>query len=417
MLKRYSYMDSKIGRAAFLVFLFVLLLLARDTLITSVIVGFTKSQLLMLGVICLVGLGFLVVHRKNWKALVTDKRMLVMALSSVVILLPMVVKQDWQMMYFSILFCLLFAVFLTWFRSLEEVAKIYLVILTLLGVYSLITTYFGKALANAGVLTVPQFVNSKDYPFYNFGLSYAVTWPAWYRNNGIFREPGVYQYFLILALYLHNYVCTWRKPWQYWTINACLAVTMLSTFATGGVLELALLALVVFFDKEMYRDKRIVAVVVVLLVLLAVLVGVVIVQRGPLYWEIRGMVIEKFTPREESFSERTEAVLADIGFFLSNPIFGEKLSTVLHSVANNTTSTLVMLAAFGIGGGLLQTAAWFALIWDKNRKLWVNLALVPILFLSFNTQNLTTDVFFWLFPMMALTERCVPLLENRKKKV
>lgn len=416
-MKRYSYMNSKIGRAAFALFLFILLLLARDTLITSVVLGFTKSQVLMLGVVALAGLGFLVVCRKEWKGVLTDKRMVLMALSSVVILLPMVVKQDWQMMYFSILFCLLFGIFLTYFRSVEEVAKIYLVILCALGVYSVITTYLVKELANAGILNVPQFVNSKDYPFYNFGLSYAVTWPAWKRNNGIFREPGVYQYFLILGLYLHNYKCTWRKPWQYWTINACLAVTMLSTFATGGVLELALLAMVVFFDKKMYRDKRIVAVVVVLIVLLAVLVGVVIAQKGALYWEIRGMVIEKFTPKEESFSERTEAVLADIGFFLHNPVFGEKLSTVLHAVANNTTSTLVMFAVFGIAGGLLQTAAWFALIWDQDRKLWVNLAMIPILFLSFNTQNLNTDVFFWLFPMMALTERCVPLLENRKKKV
>lgn len=416
-MKRYSYMNCRIGRPAFVVFLFVLLILARDTLITTVALGFTRSQLLMLGCICAVGLGFLFVHRKNWKAVLTDRRMLVMAVSTLLILLPMVAKRDWQMMYFSILLCLLFAVFLTYFRSLEEVAKIYVVILSVLGVYSLITTYFVKELAAAGILSVPQIVNSKNYPFYNFGLSYAVTWSAWKRNNGIFREPGVYQYFLILALYLHNYVCTWKKPWKYWTINACLAITMLSTFATGGVLELALLAVVVFFDKEMYRDKRIVAVVVVLLLLLAILVGIVIAQRGPLYWEIRGMVIEKFTPKEESFSERTEAVLADIGFFFHNPIFGEKLSTVLHSVANNTTSTLVMFAAFGIGGGLLQVEAWFALIWDNNRKRWVNVAMVPILFLSFNTQNLNTDVFFWLFPMMALTERLVPLLENRKKKV
>ena len=416
-MKRYSYMNCKIGRPAFVVFLFAMLLLARDTLITTLVLGFTKSQVLMVGLIGLVGLGFLAACRKEWKDIVTDKRMLVMAVSSVLILLPMMAKQDWQMMYFSILLCLLFAVFLTYFRSMEEVAKIYIVILTALSVYSLITTYLLKGLAAEGILPVSQIVNSKKYPFYNFGLSYVVTWSAWHRNYGIFREPGVYQYFLILALYLHNYVCSWKKPWQYWTVNFCLAITMLSTLATGGVLELALLAAVVFFDKKLYRDKRIMTVVVILLVLLAVLVGVVIAQRGALYWELRGMVIEKFKPKEENFTERTEAVLADLQFFLHNPIFGERFSTVLHSVANNTTSTMVMFAAFGIGGGLLQVAAWLALIWDPKRKLWVNLALIPILFLSFNTQNLTTDVFFWLFPMMALTERCVPLLENRKKKV
>ena len=127
-------MDSKFGRFSFVVFLFALLILARDTLITTVLLGFEKSQILMLGIVFLVGLGFLVVHRKDWKAVLTDKRILVMVLSSGLLLLPMAAKRDWQMMYFSILFCLLFAVFLTYFRSIEEVAKIYLVILCALGV-------------------------------------------------------------------------------------------------------------------------------------------------------------------------------------------------------------------------------------------------------------------------------------------
>ena len=40
------------------------------------------------------------------------------------------------------------------------------------------------------------------------------------------------------------------------------------------------------------------------------------------------------------------------------------------------------------------------------------LILLPILFLSFNTQNLVANVFFWLFPMMALVERGLPLLKK-----
>ena len=47
-----------------------------------------------------------------------------------------------------------------------------------------------------------------------------------------------------------------------------------------------------------------------------------------------------------------------------------------------------------------------------NTKLW--LILLLILFLSFNTQNLVANVFFWLFPMMALVERGLPLLKRSK---
>ena len=35
-----------------------------------------------------------------------------------------------------------------------------------------------------------------------------------------------------------------------------------------------------------------------------------------------------------------------------------------------------------------------------------------ILFMSFNTQNLVANVYFWLFPMMALVERGLPGLKK-----
>ena len=38
----------------------------------------------------------------------------------------------------------------------------------------------------------------------------------------------------------------------------------------------------------------------------------------------------------------------------------------------------------------------------------INLALLLVLFASFNTQNLIADVFFWLFPVMAVVERVLP---------
>ena len=143
---QYTLMDKKGGKAAFGVFLFAMLLLARDTLITSCLLGFTKSQILMLGIICLVGLGFLTVCQKEWKSIVTDKRMTVMALSAFLILLPMVAKRDWQMMYLSVLLCLLTAVFLTYFISFRELAKYYILILTVLGVYSIVAMWILRPL-------------------------------------------------------------------------------------------------------------------------------------------------------------------------------------------------------------------------------------------------------------------------------
>lgn len=413
-MRTYRFPENRATKILFGLFLTAMLFLARDTLVTSSILGFNKSQFLMLGLLCAAGVTFLVYNRRNLKEILLDKRMLVLLASTVIILLPMFAKRDWQMMYFSVLICLYVAVFLTYFVSLREVAKYYVIILTVLGVYSILAMWVVRPLLiDTGILTVTMFTNQMDFPFYNLGLSFVSEWYVKTRNFGIFREPGVYQYFIILALFLNNYTVEWKSGKIFWICNFALAATMLTTLATGGVAELALLALVVFIDKKLYKDKRAWLVIAVCAVILCALVAYIVMDQGNLYWELYSMVLGKFQPGEDSAMGRLDAIFADLNIFLHSPLVGENLSDVLYAATDNTTSTLILYAGFGILAGTLNVIAWLALIWQKERKLWVNLALIPVLFLSFNTQNLIADVFFWLFPYMALTERVLPRLNKK----
>ena len=405
-MRLYPFPDTKGTKVLTGLLLTALLFLARDTLVTSSILGFNRSQFLMLGLICIIGLGFLIYNRKQLKEILLDRRMAVILASAAVILLPMILKADWQMMYLSVLLCLVVSVFLTYFLSFRELAKYYILILTVLGVYSIVAMWILRPLLiDTGIVAMPVFYNQMDVMFHNFFLSFVSDSYVKTRNFGIFREPGVYQYFIILALFLNNYTVKWNSSRIYWFCNFALAATMLTTLATGGVAELGLLAIIVFFDKKLYRDKRAWIIIGVCAVVLAVLVAYIVMDQGNLYWELYSMVLGKFQPGEDSAFGRLDAIFTDLKFFLNNPIAGEKLATVLHSVTDNTTSTLILYAGFGILAGSLNVLAWFALIWQKERKFWVNLLLVPVMFLSFNTQNLIADVFFWLFPYMALTER------------
>lgn len=403
---RYPFPETKMTKVLTCLLLTALLFLARDTLVTSSILGFNRSQFLMLGLICVIGLGFLVYNRRKLKDILLDKRIGLMLTSAAVILLPMLMKGDWQMMYLSVLLCLLVSVFLTYFISFRELAKYYILILTVLGVYSIVAMWILRPLLiDTGIVTMPVFHNQMDVMFHNFFLSFVSDSYVKTRNFGIFREPGVYQYFIILALFLNNYTVKWNNSRTYWICNFALAATMLTTLATGGVAELALLAVIVFFDKKLYKDKRAWIVIGACAAVLAVLVVYIVKDQGNLYWELYSMVLGKFQPGEDSAFGRLDAIFTDLRFFLQNPIAGENLATVLHSVTDNTTSTLILYAGFGILAGSLNVLAWFALIWEKERKFWVNLLLIPVMFLSFNTQNLIADLFFWLFPYMALTER------------
>ncbi len=412
---QYRFPENKWTKGIFGLFLFAVLYLARDTLVTSSILGFYKAQFLMLGLFAAVGVAFLVVNRKKLKQILLDPRMAVLSLCFLV-LLPMVMKGDWQMMYFSILICMFCGIFLAFFLTHREVAKYYVVILTVLAAYSVLAAYLLRRLPDQGVLSVPVFYNQDGVDFYNFFLSFVSVGYLNTRNFGIFREPGVYQFFLILGLYLAHYKVTWKKEIWLWIVTAILSVTMLTTLATGGIIELGLLALVVFFDKKFYRKKWLLWMIGICLTGAVAFLIYCAVEKNTVYWVVYHTTVGKFVNQADSVTERADALMVDLRMFLADPLLGTELSSVLHAVTHNTISTPILFAVFGIAGGCLHVISWIALVWEKEQKLWVNLALLVILFMSFNTQNLIADVFFWLFPMMALTERWAPMLKKPKRR-
>jgi len=418
-LKQYPLLTSKASKALFALFLTAMLFLSRDTLFSSCLMGFAKSQFLMMGLIVLLGGIFLWVNRKDFLQILKDRRMLILTGSVFILVVPMLVKSDWQLMYFSILLCVLTAVFLTYFTNSREVAKYYVVILVVLGAYSILATYGLKPFARAEIINPPMFRNASSWRFYNFGFAYVVRSGHWHRNFGIFREPGVYQFFVLLAAFLNNYYVDWDKQWKLWTCNIVLGFTMLSTFAMGGYAELGMLVIFLFFDKKWYREKwGKIAVALVVVVIVAIAGCFFYYWNRPefvhtIFYEFYDMFI-RLTTDSASMMDRKDAIAANFQFFLQNPLVGDTIANVLHGTTHNTSSTLLLYAIFGIMGGTLNVAAWVALLWKWERKLFGNLILLLILFLSFNTQNLVANVFFWLFPMMALVERGLPLLKRSK---
>lgn len=413
-MKLYRFPENRITAALFGIFLLALLMLSRDTMLTTVILGVERAQFLTLGLVCAVGVAFLAVNRKSLKEIFTDRRMLLIIAVTLIFLLSMVIKRDWQLMYFSMLLCVYYSIFLSYFVSLKEVSRYFVVMMAIMGAYSILASYLLRIPVDSGSFAVPTFTNSHDYLFHNFGLAIVPDTYVKNRNFGIFREPGVYQYFLLVALYLHNCLLSWKHSWQTWLINGILAATMLTTFATGGIIEMALFVAVLFLDRKLYRNKSVMAAVGVLAAAALAVGAYSLATQNALYDTVHNMLAKLFTAHG-STEARLESIWVDLGIFLKNPIFGEKIATVMFSVDHNTTSTMLLYAIYGVVGGTVNVAAWVALVWERGRKLWVNLALLVILFMSFNTQNLITDVFFWLFPMMALAERGLPLLNKRSE--
>lgn len=416
----YSFPDKKVWNITVLLLLAALLLLCRDGLY-MVVLGFYPCMIASYALVGILGIAFLAVNRGRLKQIVTDRRIFLALLATVVMLLPMVLKRDWQLMYVNILLGIYIGILFSFILRLEDLAKDYVLTITVLGVLSLLALYVLRPLTDAGVLHPAIIKNAKNVEIYNYGFSFVPLTFVKNRNFGIFREPGVYQYFILLGIYLNNYRVNWDREWKLWAVNGLLAVTMLSTFATGGVIELGLLCVVMFFDKGWYKERKLQIAAAVLVAAAVGLVGYCIAVKNGLYWALYDMFM-KFRDNPESTGARVGSIFVNLEFFLKNPLLGARLYDVLHltgvsdAIVTNTSSTMILFAAYGILGGIFGILGWIALVWDRDRRLWANLALLIVLFMSFNTQNLTWDLFFWLFPMAALCQRGLPLILKSNKK-
>lgn len=415
-MRLYPFPNTKAAKALFALLMALLLYICRDSMFTTALLGVQKAYLLTVGLVGISGAAFLVHNRKHVKEILTDGRMLLCLAAGVILILPMLVKKDWQLMYVSVLVCLYIGVFFSFFVCWKTAAKYYVLIMTAVGIYSVAATYLLRMLPDRGLMHVPVFYNSIGHMFHNFGFAIVSDEYVKMRNFGIFREPGVYQYFVLLALYLNNYAVIWKKERTMWMVNGLLSLTMLSTLATGGIVELGLLAIAVFFHKKLYKSKKAWICIGILVLVAGIAMAVIVAEQGDLYWTIYGSFVSKFEPGADSSSDRVDTIVENTKFFLSSPLVGGRITAVFDTVPNNTSSSTLMFAIFGILGGLLHAVSWVALVWDGRRSVFGNVYLLVILFMAFNTQNLIANVFLWLLPMMALCQRGLPLMKESVKK-
>ena len=418
-MKYYRFPDTKLHKAAFFLFLLAMQMLSRTSMVSAVFLGFHKAQFLAIGLIAAAGIAFLFANRKDLKAVFTDSRVVAAIAIIALMVLGMLVKWDFQMLYFSILLYLLFAVFLTFFVTTQEAAVFYVLLHTLLGICTLVGMFVLKPLVQAGILPGFEFQSLGGWYMYNFGLTYTT-----YMNNeldaalrafGIFREPGLYQIFLFIAIQLNNDVVQWKKPWHMWAVDVVLFATLLMTFATGGVFALGLYIVFLFFDKKLYKNKWLCVLAAAAVVAAVSLVLIAMAQGGTWAYELVGMV-EKVINKTSSYTDRVNSIIYNAKTFFAHPVFGDRISDVIYTVDNNTATSAILFAAFGIVGGCLHVLSWVALAWKKERSVIMNLILLLILFIPFNTQNVIHDMFFWTFPVMALVEKGIPYLQTIRRR-
>lgn len=252
-------------------------------------------------------------------------------------------------LYKVIILCLSCEVVL--YIPFEEFILYFEKLLFFLAVISVIC--FGIAEINISIFSIfPKFYNTANAQFYNLGFCF-VPITNNLRNYGLFREPGVYQMFLLIGLIFHVYFSNRVKVSK--ILVYILAIVL--TFSTTGYLALVVFfVLYLFKENHSYVERKKKNFVLCILCL-----SMLIIATQTDILSADGIVFDKFSNIKRTTTiARLASVFANLKIWMQHPLFGGGLTEINaefpriayemygKAVTHNTNTLLCELSTFGV---------------------------------------------------------------------
>ena len=379
-------------------FYFVLIiLLSRNTMISSCIIGFTNSIVLSaiatIPIFCIF-IYRAVKHKIDWKQVAVISPLLL------IIVLSVIVKQDWQMYNFSILFYLVASLLLAAIIDFKYLKKLFINIFFILAIISLLVTYIAKPifidlniesqLQNSGLVIT----NSVGYNFLNFGLGFAMFQEDYYRNYGIFTEPNFYQFYLIVVVIMLLFLKEDKMSKIDYIKLGVIIVTIISTFSTAAIITIMiiisvkLIQLIVQYRKDKNKLLLVIGICLIICICLASIDSV------------RDYIMQaykKVTTSNDSSVSRFGSLDFTIDKTLQSLIFGNKISDILYYENLLTNTTFSISAVYGIIPLIYSVYLTYRFArTNKKNSLLLTLAVSAIIILAYNSHLYIGVQSFWM---------------------
>lgn len=293
--------------------------------------------------------------------------------------------------YFLVLMNLALAYSITVCVDPQKFRYLFVRFMTVISGVSLVCTYLLKPLLSRMPLLFPVVYNSVGYGFIDAHLCYVMKNAGYYRNYGLFREPGVFAIFLCLALL---FVLCSEKNLKHrgWTI-LLLTAGIISTFSTTGYLAaMAITAIWLVKDRKRFAGGG-----TWLTVILAVLMvlGFLWISDDNLITD----VFEKLSGTHSSMRYRLETIINGLRvswkhYFLGVGILrGTEQMRALNMMSkyHNTSTIITMLVYFGLPALCIYVGALGRFC---RRVLGSGLYMLPLLFLLNAQQFIYNPIWY-----------------------
>lgn len=201
----------------------------------------------------------------------------------------------------------------------------------------------------------PMILNTANMEFYNLFITVVPKHTGGFaRNYGIFREPGVFQMFLIIGLLFQMFVLI--KPNI--KVQILYIVALVTTFSTTGYIALIFVSILYLIKKNRFKgEKHSKAIVIICLSLIFIYLSLF---TDFIFKQEYGSVFGKFANNNStSVVARLASVVVNLRLFLNSPIWGVGVTNVdiqfaplVQSILgiytiHNTNTVLWQLAAYG----------------------------------------------------------------------
>ena len=215
------------------------------------------------------------------------------------------------------------------------------------------------------------------------------------RNYGIFYEPGMFAFYLNLAIYF----LLFSKKKLNIRFFIVLVLALLTTTSTNGYISLAILMIAFYLKSRRSRgqnftkkQKNILALAVVTLLIYAIFYFI----RNPDRWLFLVSKLGELNSKstEGSGFERIRAVSLAFEAFSMNPLFGISVTGVSEFSGSSITtfSPIQWFATYGILYGAVCNYAYGKVVYDKRENAFlVNCILLLFTFSMILTQNITSN--------------------------
>ena len=276
---------------------------------------------------------------------------------AMVLLLMMssVINNDIRFGYIYRCVLIMTALLFTTVINFHDFAYYYDTIMKVLAIASLVG--FALSVSSHILLDLfPMILNSANMEFYNLFITVVPKHTGGFaRNFGVFREPGVFQMFLIIGLLFQMFVLI--KPNI--KVQILYIVALVTTFSTTGYIALIFVSILYLIKKNRSKgEKHSKAIVIICLSLIFIYL---LLFTDFIFKEEYGSVFGKLanTNNSTSFVARLASVVVNLRLFLNSPILGVGVTNVDTQFAplaqsilgiytiHNTNTVLWQLAAYG----------------------------------------------------------------------